>query len=166
MRILSAMSVLLAALAPPATAQQVLPSAAEIPEEVLYQFFFFRVAWLEQSADEQRAKGADDSVARSLIRKQFQLSAGEESALKHIALDWSSKHQAILTQAQAVAETVAGPEHDRQMLELKNQKKRNVLEHVAQLRSAFGPERFRQFDQLVRGLSRVNGPGILRPPRR
>ena len=131
---------------------QVIPMS-RIPDHAIYDAFFFRVHWLDQQADGLTAKGRDGNVVRSRIRRQAVLNTQEETALKGIVADWFAAKSALV-KAERAARASGSTEQVRQLLE---QRKQNSINHVQQLRSAFGTFRFQLFDSFVRATSTVKG---------
>ena len=78
-------TVLLAAFAFPAICQKPqIVEVKQIPDFVLYDSYFYRVAWLDNHAKSIRSQGKSDTNARSAIRRQGSLTSTEETALKAI----------------------------------------------------------------------------------
>jgi hypothetical protein len=113
---------------------------------VLYDSFFFRVAWFERIAQQQEAKGGDGSSPRSVIRRQAGLKPAEEQALRAVAIDYRSRLDAI--NAEARAAVLARAQFDSRTAA--SQRRQLVLDHIDQLRSAVGPRTFLRLDTYVR----------------
>ncbi len=136
---------------------------APVPYYVLYDEFLFRVTWLEQVANQLVAQGKDDTWARSSIRRGAQLTSEEEAALKAVAADWRQKSDAMTAANRALLAAHALDSSPQAQQDRANLRQQNVLDHVAQLQTAFGPARFKLFDVFVRRTAKVRPPGVAPP---
>jgi hypothetical protein len=129
-----------------------------VPYHIVYDSFFFRVMWFEKLADQYAAQGKDDSGLRSQIRQQAQLTAAEDETLKSVARDYSLKNDVLLETMRIFAKAGTRPDQSPELRDLLSQREKNVLDHVAQLRSALGPAQFKLLDMYVRRTSTVRPP--------
>jgi hypothetical protein len=155
--------VLLAVLGIPAVCQTPpVNSVSGVPTYVLYNFFFFRVMFLQDQADKLAASGQNDSSIRHLIQRQAGLTAQQESQLNSIASDWRSNDAVILKQIQTIAAS-AGPSSP-QFQALRSQRQQLLLGHLSQLQTAYGPGSFYLLDLYVKRTSNISGPGVTSGP--
>lgn len=157
---------LLAAFAVGAAGQQ--PQVREVipvPDDAIYDSFFYRVAWLEKLSNTLISQGKNDTAPRSAIRTQAGLSIPEEAALKAIAADHGEKIAAIARASKALRAAGAQPSNSPQFEDLCKQREQTIADHIGQLREALGPERFRELDAFVRKTSTVRLYEILPPAR-
>lgn len=124
--------------------------ASAVPDYILYDHFLFRVTWLENQANNLKAKGKNDTFVRSWMRVNAGLTAEEESNLKAIAADCEAKTSATLSAAKALASTAASSAGAQQFQALLSQRQQTVLDHMNQLQTAFGPARYAVLDAFVR----------------
>lgn len=129
-----------------------------VPYHIVYDSFFFRVLGFEKQADEYAAQGKDDSGLRSQIRRQAGLTAVEDAILKNVARDYGVKNEVLLETMKTLAKGGMRPDQSLELRELLGQREKNVLDHVAQLRSALGPAQFKLLDMYVRRSSTVRPP--------
>jgi hypothetical protein len=129
-----------------------------VPYHIVYDSFFFRVMWFEKQADQYAAQGKDDSGLRSQIRLQARLTAAEEATLKNVARDYSVKNDVLLETMRTLAKGGMRPDLSPELRDLLSQREKNVLNHVAQLRSTLGPAQFKLLDMYVRRSSTVRPP--------
>jgi hypothetical protein len=133
-------------------------SVTGVPTYVLYRFFFFKVMYLQDLADKQKAKGQDDSFYRHWLQRQAGLTTQQETQLNAIASDWRTNDAAILGQIQQMA--AAGGAASPQFQTLRNQSEQLLLDHLSQLQTGFGPGSFYQLDLYVKRTSNISGPGV------
>ena len=129
-----------------------------VPYHIVYDSFFFRVMWFEKQADQYVAQGKDDGGLRSRIRRQAGLTAVEDATLKNVARDYSLKNDVLLDTMRTFAKAGMRPDQSPELRDLLSQREKNVLDHVAQLRSALGPAQFKLLDMYVRRTSTVRPP--------
>lgn len=135
-------------------------SVTGAPNYVLYDFFFFRVMWLQDQADKVKAQGKDDSQVRHTIQHQAGLTGLQESTLNAIASDWRTNNASILSQIQTIAATGARGPTSPQLQALHSQRQQLVLDHLSQLQTAYGPGSFYMLDLFVRRTTSMSGPGV------
>ena len=129
-------------------------AVAGVPGDVVCRFFFQKVLWLDGQA------GGQGPVAmRSVVQQQAALTSHEAATLTSAAKDWKSKDIEInrsLSNLAAQGATADSP----QVQSLSAQAKQNVLDHVNQLQTSFGPGRFYLLDLYVRRSMNITGPGV------
>jgi hypothetical protein len=136
-------------LAFPAFTQDQSQSHYSDTELATYNSFFFRVVWLEDEAGKVAVQGRDAGGIRSMIRKQAGLTAAEEAALKGVAADWNVRFSGIMTAARALMSDGARASTSPPLMALRNQRDRMIADHIDQLRSALGSDRFRLLNFFV-----------------
>ena len=137
----------------------------QIPDFVLYDSYFYRVAWLDNYAKSLRSQGKSDTNARSAIRRQASLTSTEETALKAIAADLRVKDDGIVSATQALMAAGAQSGNPQQLQDLRNQRQQVITDHIAQLRAALGPTRFLELDGFIRRTSTVRRFTVMPPSR-
>jgi hypothetical protein len=135
-------------------------SVTGVPNYVLYDFFFFRVAWLQDKANHLKGIGLDDGSMRHMIAQQAGLTSAQEIALDGIALDWRTQNAGLLSQIQGLAASGARSSTSPQLQNLRAQRRQLVLDHLTQLQTTFGPGAFYSLDLFVRRTVVVKGPGV------
>jgi hypothetical protein len=134
-----------------------------VPDDAIYDSFFYRVAWLEEHSTNLIQQGKRDTVVRSAIRTQANLTIPEEVALKTVVADYRENSAALAAAARTLR--AAGPQapDSQQLQNLRSQRLQMITDHISQLREALGPERFRDLDAFVRRTSTVRRYEILPP---
>ena len=159
-------TVLLAAFAFPAICQKPqFEETKQIPDFVLYDSYFYRVAWFDNHAKSLRSQGKSDTNARSAIRRQGSLTSTEETALKAIAADLRAKDDGIASAARALRASGARIESSRPLQDLRNQRQQVITDHIAQLRAALGTTRFLELDGFIRRTSTAKRFAVMPPSR-
>lgn len=159
-------TVLLAAFAFPAICQKPqFEEVKQIPDFVIYDSFFYRVAWLDNHANSLSAQGKNDTSTRSAVRTQANLTIAEEAALKAIAADLRVKDDGIVSATRALMAAGARIENSQQLQDLRNQRQQTITDHIAQLRTALGSTRFLELDAFVRRTSTVRRFAVMPPSR-
>jgi hypothetical protein len=154
----------LAAFAFPAICQK--PQTEEvkqIPDFVIYDSFFYRVAWLDNHANSLSAQGKNDTSTRSAIRTQAELTSAEEAALKAIAADLRVKDDGIANATRALMAAGARIGNSRQLQDLRDQRQQLIADHIGQLRTALGTTRFSELDAFIRRTSTVKRFAVAPP---
>jgi hypothetical protein len=123
----------------------------QVPDYMLWDAFFFRVNWLNDLANRLDAKGQNGNWARSQIADQTHMASQQQQALNAIAADFRTTNNALIAQIAALAGPGASAANAQQVLNLQNQRKQNVLDHIAQLQAALGSTGFGQFEAYVHG---------------
>jgi hypothetical protein len=119
-----------------------------IPDWVLYNGLFKHVWVQEKFGDELDAKGKDSTFVWSHIRNDAGLTDDEDAALKRIAKDRDAAHRAYLAQRTklmaSLRASAAGGKTDpnvlAQLKTLEVQETAMNADHIAQLKSAMGPQ--------------------------
>jgi hypothetical protein len=159
-------TVLLAAFAFPAICQKPqFEDIKQIPDFVIYDSFFYRVAWLDNHANSLSAQGKNDTSTRSAIRMQANLTSTEEAALKAIAADLRVKDDGIVSATRALVAAGAQSGNPQQLQDLRNQRQQTITDHIAQLRAALGTTRFWELDAFIRRTSTVRRFAVMPPSR-
>ena len=143
-------------------------------DSVLFRFFFLHVASVESIADNLKASGKNDLAARSKFARDAKLTEVEASLLKDVARRCNSGLEAhtrnevapavqnLRAQNPAASRASAlPPPAAAQLKELDRQHERIVTDHVQELKSAMGPERFQKLYEYVRG---TEAPRIKQAP--
>jgi hypothetical protein len=155
---------LLAAFAFPAICQKPqIVEVKQIPDFVLYDSYFYRIAWLDNHAKSLSLQGKIDTKMRSAIRKQGNLTSTEETALKAIAADLRVKDDGIASAARALRTAGERIGSSRQLQDLRNQRQQVITDHIAQLRAALGSTRFLELDGFIRRTSTVKRFAVVAP---
>lgn len=139
----------------------------------MYGAFFSYVRFLDDMADTEQARGLDARWPRGKIKRDAGLTDQEESILKGInrhcnaavkALDQKVGEIERQLRAKYTPNTLP-KEVWQQYSDFSKQRRQIVLEHVQQLKSAFGAERFRILDSYARRATaaRVKVFSVARP---
>ena len=129
-----------------------------VPDHILYNSFFFRVAWLADRADQLASQGKKDAFIRTAIRRQARLTNEEDAALTAIALDWRTQDAAVASTQRLLLKSGVQAGLSQQLQGLASQRQQLVLDHISQLQAALGPAQFFLLDLFVRRNSTVR-PG-------
>ena len=133
-------------------------SPLEIPDHIIFRFFFLRVQQMDVIADRFKSQGKDDSAPRSEIRRTAGLTEAEASLLKEIArsaaddLAAFDRDVAIPTIRSERAKLEQAEKQPSGVLatSLDDQRARVTMNYVDRLRTAMGPARFQQFYEWVK----------------
>jgi hypothetical protein len=143
-------------------------------DSVLFRFFFLHVTSVDSIADNLKASGKSDSAARSKFARDAKLTEVEAALLKDVARRCNSGLEAHTRNelAPAVQNLRAQnptalraadlpPAAAEQLKDLDRQHENIVMDHVQELKSALGPERFQKLYEYVRG---TEAPRIKQAP--
>ena len=143
-------------------------------DSVLFRFFFLHVASVDSIADNLKASGKSDSAARSKFARDAKLTDVEAGLLKDVAKRCNSGLEAHTRNEVAPAvqnlraqnptalkASALPPAAAEQLKDLDRQREKIVTDHVQELKSAMGPERFQKFYDYVRG---TEAPRIKQAP--
>jgi hypothetical protein len=128
-----------------------------VPDDVLYRVFFLRVLWYDGQAG-----GLGPPAMRLVIQQRTGLTSQQAASLTSIAKDWKSTDSGLrssLYSLVAAGTSAASP----QAQSLAGQAQRNLLDHLAQLQTAFGPASFYLLDLFVRRTTNITVPGAASP---
>jgi hypothetical protein len=138
-----ALTVLVAALVSGLLCRPLPAASPQIPDWVLYESFFYHVAFVERAAQSVDAKGKSGDSGRRAFANDLGLTPRQLSAINPIAADCIGGVAQILKGATTAS--AAASQGQRQQV---------VADHVQQLRSAFGGG-FAGLDARIRAISRV-----------
>lgn len=137
----------------------------------LYSAFFARVRLIESMADKDEAAGIDPrKVVRSTIKTEAGLTDEQDSNMRAIAEDSNAAVDILRQQRSVIIQqfksqnpgaTSPTPAVSQQVADVDMQAIQIVLNHVQQLKSAFGDAAFQRFDGYV---NMSIGPHIIKVP--
>jgi hypothetical protein len=136
----------------------------QIPDNVIYEFFFQRVAALDDLGSQLDANGKSGKMPRGQVQAEAQLSPAEAQALKAVAADCRSLVAATKSAAQPLIDAARGqaavsgapsPSTRNQLRALQKQREKIVEDHIQQLKQAIGGNRFGKLDAYVRRTTAV-----------
>lgn len=150
---------------PPAkTARQSKPAVKrEIPDHVLYDFYFRRLALIKEKADARINKGQSAIALRSQIMQELSIDEGSELIIENIAIrcmqearDLDKRAQEVIEHSRAmypngrVDKAQMAPRPPKELLALNDQRKAIFLRAQSDLRQLLGQSTFDQVDLRIK----------------
>jgi len=137
-------------------------TTSPLPPRVVYAQLFRHILFLDKQADLADQRGLSGDALRSFYQTQSNLTLAEATALKTIAANTVAAAKGFDDQATAIIQQIraqfpggklpsknALPPPPAQLQVLQDAKDKLILDQVAALQAAFGPDRFKQFDTFV-----------------
>jgi hypothetical protein len=130
-------------------------SALPVPDHVLYEFFFRRVAGYEDLARKWEAEGKSGAPARNKLQEKAKLAAWEANLIETVAAEFRERIDALRAEAGVTAKQSAGSLSTAQISELNAQRLQLVESYISRLRDPLGAARFQYVDAFVRATTEV-----------
>ena len=148
--------------APKAPAQENL-NTTDLPDQVLYEFFFLRTAVLNARAEKKERDGKPGNDLRAKVIGTMKLDASQRRILDRTAIECLQKARELDLKARQIINNVrahyhegrigtgqAPPELPAELSVLQAARNNVVLQGRDSLRKEFGDEKFAEFDRFAR----------------
>jgi hypothetical protein len=126
-----------------------------VPNHVLYELFFRRVAGYEDLARKWEAEGRSGAPARNKLQEKAKLAPWEADLIKTVAAEFRERVDALRAEAVVTAKQSAGSLSTVQISELNAQRLQLVESCLSRLRDPLGAARFQYVDAFVRATTKV-----------
>ena len=152
------------------------PQDQTIPQDVVYDQMFRHIKELKKNADEEDRQGKDGSHFRTLYKRMAKLEDNQAAILDQVADDVNGEVEKLNKQAKKIIDEIRGrnpdgklgqgempPAPPAELKMLSDQRRNLILQARERLRTAFGEEAFKKFDDFVQnrikpGIRRLNAP--------
>ena|SRR5579884_2498038 len=137
---------------PPATSasSELLTVPRRSAEYLMYEALFWHMVMQEKFADRIEADGHDARFTRAMTRKAVGLTIAEDNLLKSVAKDWLAKDRACRDQMLQLSKAASRSDRMALWQKIQDQEQAIMAEHIAQLQSGLGPDRFALLDAWVK----------------
>lgn len=152
----------LASASNPALLSNSVQKDSEVPKHVVYGLFFGEMLALKKKAEERERKGLESSALRDFSKKRANLNDDQALKLDSIAVDFNDRVVKINDKAKRIidrerARHPHGKLNDGEALpippqalkDLEQERKETLLQAREQVRSAFGENEFKRFDDFI-----------------